>query len=363
MKTKNITFLQFVFLLQGMQLGMGVLSLPSLLAEKAGTDGWISILIAWIINIVFGILIVLVMRQYPEDTLPDLLVRLFGRIVGKLLLLLVILHFALFCWSILASTVVFIKTWFLPYTAPVFLILLFAIPTYMIAGKDLQIVGRYCEVVFYLTIGMSLIALIPLKDSYFIHLLPVLKMGWLPILKSVPTTTYSFMGYEILYLIYPYLRRKDLAVQGVVMANTITMLIYLFITLICFAYFSPDEIMQYNQPTLNLLRIIEFRFLERLDLIYLAGYLFIVSTAWIPYTYGVAFSASKFLGRPSHRPFVVLFIIVTALLIYQTIPSWNQTELWTRWAVRLGSMIVYILPVFLLMYIGLYRLFFRGKQI
>ncbi|CAH0121765.1 MULTISPECIES: endospore germination permease [unclassified Paenibacillus] len=360
MKNVKITFMQYTLLIHGAAVGMGVLSLPRLVAEKAGTDGWISILLAWLAHLFFGILIVLVMSKYPQDSLPELLVRLFGRFLGKLLLIPIVAYFAFFSWSILVNSILFIKSWFFPMTPAVYIMILFAVPTYIIVAKNLQIVGRYAEIVFYLTIWMSLILLIPLRDGQLIHLLPVWKSGLGPILDGVTVTTNSIVGYEIVYFIYPYLTKKEWAVRGVVLANTLTMLVYLFITLICFVYFSPNEITEYNQPVLNLLKVIEFRFLERFDMIYLAVYLIVVSTAWTPYLFGAAFGTARLFGSRNHGPAVALFLIAMIVMSYVLQPSWAESERWTSWAVKGAYIVVCALPVFLFLYIMLHRKLVRS---
>lgn len=334
---------------------MGVLSLPRLLAEKAGTDGWISIILAWLANLFFGILIVLVMSKYPQDSLPELFVRLFGRILGKLLLIPIVAYFAFFSWSILVNSILFIKTWFLPLTPAVYIMILFAVPTYIIVAKNLQIMGRYTEIVFYLTVWMSLILLIPMRDGQLIHLLPVWKTGLGPVLEGVPVTTNSFVGFEIVYFIYPYLTKKEWAVRGVVLANTLTVFVYLFITLICFIYYSPNEITEYNQPVLNLLKMIEFRFLERFDMIYLAVYLFVVSTAWTPYFFGAAFGTARLFDSQNHGPAVVFFLLAMIVMSYILQPSWEESETWTSWVTKAAYVVVYALPVFLFPYVTLHR--------
>ena len=77
-KKNQITFFQYIFLIHGVQLGVGILTLPSELAEKAGTDGWISIIIGWFISTLAGLLIVQVMKKYPNGTIIDLLTHYFG---------------------------------------------------------------------------------------------------------------------------------------------------------------------------------------------------------------------------------------------------------------------------------------------
>lgn len=40
----KITLMQYILLIHGIQMGIGILTLPRELAEKSGTDGWIAII-------------------------------------------------------------------------------------------------------------------------------------------------------------------------------------------------------------------------------------------------------------------------------------------------------------------------------
>ncbi|MDZ7542978.1 GerAB/ArcD/ProY family transporter, partial [Clostridium perfringens] len=144
----DITFMQFVFIIHGTQVGIGMFALPKFLAEQAGTDGWISLVLGWLINVIAGIIIVLIFRRYPDDTLADLTIRLFGTFIGKVLLIPYILYFAFFTYSLLTLTMLYVKQWFLPLTPDYLVMILLAIPGFFIAGKGIRILGRYCELVF-----------------------------------------------------------------------------------------------------------------------------------------------------------------------------------------------------------------------
>ncbi|MGG3871049.1 GerAB/ArcD/ProY family transporter [Brevibacillus laterosporus] len=351
----RISFMQYTLLIHGIQVATSVLSLPRQLAEIASTDGWIALVLSWLVNLILSIIMVAVMAQYPEDTFFQLLERLFGKIISKLLIALITLHFAFSAWSTFVSTLLYIKAWFLPMTLIPFIMLVIVIPAYITARKHILAIARYCEVVFFLTIWMAPVLLIPLREGYFIHLLPVIKEGWEPILQAMPTTTKAYLGFEILFIIYPYLRRKDLAVHGIVLGNTLTMLIYVFSTLVCFIFFSPEEILDYNQPVLNLLKLIEFRFLERFDIIFLAIYLFVISTSLIPFIYGASVSGASLFGTKKHGPYALAICIGTVLIASWLKPSWIESLRWNQWASYLGLIVSYLLPVLLYLYIKVYQ--------
>lgn len=85
-------------------------------------------------------------------------------------------------------------------------------------------------------------------------------------------------------------QNKRKASAGIVISYTLAMLMYLFITVICFVYFGPDGIMDYNEPTINVLKAIEFKFIARIEVLFIAFYLLIFSLSWIPTMYMSVFA-------------------------------------------------------------------------
>ncbi|MFC5404080.1 GerAB/ArcD/ProY family transporter [Cohnella soli] len=356
--TRNgITLMQYVLLLHAAQVGTGVFSMPRQLAETSGTDGWICLLIAWAINGLVGWLMILSFRKYPDLELPDLLKHLFGKWLGKLLLLPIIAYFAYFSWITMINAMLYIRSWFLIQTPEYVTVFLFAIPSYMILVHGPRILSRYAELVFYLTMWMPLILLVPMNDARWIHLLPVLKEGWKPVMDGLGNTLYSFSGFEILPFFYPYLQKKQYAVHGMLVANTLTVLFYLFVTIVCFMFFPPDGITTLNQPLLTLMKNIEFRFLERFDMIFLALYLFVVSKAWLPFVYCSLRSVSSLIGINPNRTLVALYLGLVIFSMYLLQPTWNDAENWQKPIVNAEKIVLIVLPVALYFYvIGLERI-------
>ncbi|MEH7333591.1 endospore germination permease [Neobacillus drentensis] len=355
----EITLMQYIFLINGTQVGTGVLSLPRILAEKAGTDGWIAILIGWFCSVAASIFLVKAAAKYPEDTLYEILIRFFGKILGKALVLIYMFYFAFYAWTILVNACLYIKAWFLPKTPDYIILLLFSIPTFFVARNGLRVLGRYSELSFYMVMWIPLFLLIPLKDGNWLHFLPLLKEGWRPVLSAVPTTVFSFLGFEVAFFLYPFLQKKQHAVLGITIANTLTMLFYVFVTFVCFAYFSPDGIIEFNQPVLNLLKLIEFRFLERFDMVLLAVYLIVVSTAWMPCVYFAAFCSSQLLGKQDHSNYVTILLLIIIGLVFWLDPTWIESEGWQKMVTKGGLLLAFAAPPFLWVYSWIYEKFRR----
>src|SRR5688572_951061 len=104
------------------------------------------------------------------------------------------------------------------------------------------------------------------------------------------------------------------------------MLVYLLVTFTCLMVFSPDEIKLYNEPGISVLKIVEFPFLERFEVLFLSLYLLLACITWIPFLYCTVYCTSWLVGKKDHSRhlFVVLLLLVILYVFYA--PTFNQND-------------------------------------
>jgi len=350
----EITLMQFILLNFGLQTSVGLLALPRVVADHAGTDGWLAVIAGWILSIAAGLIIVQVMKKHPDGALPDLLSRYFGKWVGKAGAVLFAVYIFYYGYTGLVRTVLYTKVWLLPQTPVYIIMLLLLIPTYAIARNGLRVLGRYAELVIFISLWIPLVYLIPLKDAHWLHLFPVLKEGWQPVVSAVQVIVLSYSGLAAVFVFYPFLRDKRAASAGIVISNTLSMLVFLFVTLVCFVYFSPDEITEYNEPVVNVLKTIEFKFIERVEVLFIAFYLFIFSLAWIPAMYMCVFCTNWLFDKQDHRSHLRLLWLLLAAGSFYFLPTFNQNDIMEKYLIRLAVIVEGVFPVCLLVYIWVY---------
>jgi spore germination protein (amino acid permease) len=341
----RITLMQYIFLIHGVQMGVGVLTLPRELAEKAGTDGWIAIIISWSISTLASLLIIQIMKKHPNGTLLDLLTHYFGKWVGKAGTILFALYFALLAHVIFIREALFIQAWILPHTEVYVTILLLSIPSYLIARKNIKILGRYSELVFFMTLWTVIIYLIPLKNAEWLNLLPVIKEGWFPILKAAKTAIFSFVGFEIAFFLYPFLHKKEKASLGIVIANSLSLLAFLTITIGAFAFFSPDEITAYNEPTIAKLKVLEFKFIERLEIVFFSFYLFVMSTTVLPLMYLTIFCTTRLTGKQNNNRHLFLLLLIEGIYVILFPPTLDQNTVLQQITEKFSLLLAFAFPL------------------
>ncbi|GED17223.1 GerAB/ArcD/ProY family transporter [Aneurinibacillus migulanus] len=353
-KKREVTLLQYILGINAAQVGTSILRLPADLAQVASTDGWISIFVGWIISLIVSLCMVGVMAKYPGATIYDMLTRYLGKWLGRTWII-IWMASALFTAVIICYRVVgIIKVFILSDTSHFLLALIFLIPVYMVLQGGIRILARYSEFIFFFTLWLPILLLIPLKDAKWIYILPVLKEGWLPILHAVPLTLTSFIGFEMAWILYPYLKSKQSAAKGIIIANGITLLVYLQITLSCFLYFSPDEIPEFLWPTLALVKPIQFPFLERFEIVFLSFYTLIFSAVILPFLFIVTENINYLFNKQNWQlpAYILPLLLLFSFLIYR--PDYNQVQVMSKWWSREAYIVSYAFPVLFFLYVTLY---------
>lgn len=347
----KLSTLQFIFLIVGAQVKTGILTLPRDLAEVSGTDGWISLLAAWLISLVMGFFIIHTAKKHPDDTLFDLLTRYFGPWIGNLFVL-ALVGFSFFIVLVVANINVHIFLLFaLPHASNYGLMALLLLPLYMVLKNGLNVAGRYNELLFYMLCWMPLFLLVPLKHGHLLNLLPVLKDGWNPVWHGMSTAMFSFYGFELAYLFYPFLANKKAALKGLVIANSITLVTYLFFTFVCYIYFSPDEIKEYKWPPLIELQSIEFSFVERFEVVFLPFFLMVYFTTLIPYLFKSVHGLTRIFHKQDHKPILRVLIVCILLLSIFYSPSYTDLEKYFDWWGYVAIIICFFFPPLFWLYV------------
>ncbi|MFD2611256.1 GerAB/ArcD/ProY family transporter [Paenibacillus gansuensis] len=354
-KKEQITFKQFVFYIYKTQIGIGVLTLPRIVAEEASTDGWISILISWGVTLLIGIFIIGLLRRFPGHTLYEILPKLFGKVAGSALTLLWVVYSLFSAGVVLFTMVYIIQVWILRNTHFVVLVITYLLPIYLIAKQRLQVQTRFAEFVYISTLWMPPLLFFSLRDANVLNILPIGKEGIGNVLKAVPYTLAPLLGFEGAYFLQPYLKDRSKALKGVTLAVSMAAVLYLFVVIISFLCFNENEIQDYFWPTLQLLKAITLPFIERFEIVFLAFYLTIVAQTIIPYLYYSAAGCSSLLKLRDHKwpLFAAVILLIILSLSYepdeQIISRLGSIQNWV------GMGMAYAFPILIWLFAVLFK--------
>lgn len=300
MQTGQLTSRQFIFAVYKTQVGVGILTLPRELAEKSGTAGFLTMFITWGMSIAVSFFIIRSMRKFPGLSFNEVLARIFGRAAGWGLSALWSFYSFFAAFTIILSTINLIQVWILQEIAAYKLAFLFLLPLYMVCRHTEAVVGRFAEFVFLSTMWLYPMLFFALKGANILNILPIFRDGPGAVLAGVSVAVVPYLGLEAALFLYPRHQDPKRAFRDLAVANSMSTLLYVAVTVISFVFFDNDQIKQHIWPTLELLKTVKFAFLERFEIVFLPFYLMVILYTPLAYLFIGARTAAALFRRPSH---------------------------------------------------------------
>ncbi|MDQ0219892.1 spore gernimation protein [Peribacillus cavernae] len=261
-------FLVF-FLVHSTQLGVGVLSFQRDIAEFAGQDSWITVIVSGIIVHVLIWMIYTILNK-EKSSLIVIHQNVFGKWLGGLINILFILHFLVISIVVLRTFIEVVQVWMFPSLRTLPLALVYLCSVYYVVSSGFRTVTGVCFIGVIFSLFLIVTFLAPWEFSTLRNLLPVYDHSFKEMANSIKEMTFPFIGFEFLLMYYPFIQKPKTSQKWAHYGNLATMAIYLILMLTALVYFEQEHLLRTSWPTLTMWKIINFSFLERFELIGIA---------------------------------------------------------------------------------------------
>jgi spore germination protein AB len=334
------------FVIAGIQIGVGIIGAPKFVFAEAERDSWLAILIGFLFMcIVVGVMF-FILNQYENADYFGIHVDLFGKWIGKFLGTLIIIYLGASFLSILMTYIQVVQI-FLYHGLANWIIatLIMILVLYTVFGGIRVVVG-VTFVFFIITFSLLSVLYDPLFRLNMYNYLPMFQASLPELLKGAKATAYTFAGFEILMIVYPFVSNKRKAKLPVYLGLTFTTLIFIFITMLSIGYFSAKGLKNIDWALLILVKSASFTFLERLDYIVVIAWLMVIIPNLVLLMWAIAYGMKrlyKFQQRKTHYVFTAIILFAVNYFQY----GHEITKL-TDFIARTGFWIVYIYPLLLL---------------
>lgn len=348
------------FIIHGAQVGVGIQGFQRIIYIDARQDAWISVLIAGIATHIVTFCMIKTLEIYGSNDLYGIQIDIFGKWIGNLFNLMYIVYCFVACFSVLRNYIEVIQAWLFPSIGTWFLsATLLIIIIYAFTGGLRVIVG-----VSFFSIILSLWILpmlaFPLKYSTAESLFPILENDFRSILKGAHSMTFTIIGFEILNIVYPFIKDKEKIRKPVHLGLLLSTSIYLAVMLVSITYYSEGKLVKTIWATLTLFSFISFPFVERFEFIAVCFWMIIILPNMCFYLWAAYRGATR-LWNISGVKFVWLFsfFIFICSLVIQT-----RTQINTMNTIfgKVAFYVVFVYPI-LLWPIALLKKNFTSKKV
>ena len=307
----------FIFVVSG-QIGFGILSMASILAEDVGHDGWIAIVLAGMITALSICLIVATLKRFNNLSIIEINNIIFGKYIGRFLSILTIAYLTYGAVLMLRNFSDIIRMSALRLTPPLVITSFIIIPIVYLSWYGLKYICRYSTLKIILVILVVIYYLLLMKYFRFTFLQPIGAAGIKKIVKVSFSPFTSFIGYELLTFIYPYVKNKKTLLRSALYANAFTVVFYVITVAFTTGFFGEIMLKQLVYPIFSLARAYRAPVFERLDLFFISLWFPIMISTVLVY-YFCAYNSLKRLfnienNKPKSKILIWCFTIMVILL-------------------------------------------------
>lgn len=327
------------------QIAVGIHGFQRIIMKDATHDAWISILLSFVFSHFIVYVMFKTLEIYSTNDLYGIQQDLFGKYLGNLLNFLYVIYVSFAFFTVLKNYTEVINTWVFPNLPQTFVSgTLLILVIYSFTG-GLRVMIGVCFISVVSTVWMLLLLLFPLEYAHYNHLLPVLSNDFVSILKGAYSMTFTIVGFEIINILYPFVKEKNKAQKYVHFGLLFTCFVYVFVMLVTIVYFSNEQVEKTIWALLTLFSIIKLPFIERIEIIIICYWLIII----LPNLCLFSWSAYRGIDRIKTikgTTFIWIFSIII-FLISMPVQSRHDINKINNFFSNLAFYIVFIYPLLL----------------
>ena len=315
-KKEIISTNQFVWLLFTIITSFTTLQIPGLLMFHAKTDAWISIILAWIFDVLLAMIYAYMGIRFPHENFVQysitILGKFFGRVVGIMfpIFFLMVTSVLMRAISVLISNTILRKT---PMTVILFSGYIFI--AYAVK-KGIEVIARASELLGPIYLLSFIILFMLVAPEVKLHRLrPILAEGFYPAFSG-SIFILAFIGICIIMGMYiPICNRIENGFLAKFIAVTLGATVISSLVIFCICTFGKEQAGNMINPGLMLARMIKIgSSIEHVEVIWFivaieAGLMASVSMIWAS-----SLGISQIIGLSSHKPIILPVALLAAVL-------------------------------------------------
>ncbi|EYE89873.1 hypothetical protein Q428_00380 [Fervidicella metallireducens AeB] len=301
-------------------LGVGILTLPASVVKAAENDAWLVTLVSGLLSLIFIYLMCKVGEKYSQYGYVGTLKKLFGGFLGTLIGLVTFVHFLVFTAIELRIFGETTKLYLLTNTPLEFIILPLLLIAAVHARAGIEPIVRFFEFITPMVLFVLIIfILLFLPKSDYSNLRPFFSQEPIKYLKSIDQTIFAYAGYEILMVIFPFIRKPKEVRKPAIIAMLFITLLYTLVIIQVLARFGVKETQSLIYPTMTLVKSSDVpgAFIERTEGLMMALWILFIYTSVISFVYGLSVVGADVLKQRERKHIISLSLPLVYLIALQ----------------------------------------------
>lgn len=326
------------------------LILPRITTEIADQNGWLLVIGATCLLILYGYIITTLGKMFPDKTIVEYSSDIISRPLGILLSLALVIKLIIFVSFEIRLFGELVKQTLLN-TTPIEIIMIVMMFTVVyLTRKGYEARARIGELIVFLAlIPIIIVLLFALPEIKLDRLAPFFTLEYKDFFIGSLWISIMMTGVELLYIAIPYLRKPKYVTKAVVQSIIFVGVLSLIIDVITIGVFGPSETARQIWPVMTIMQVIELpgAFIARQDALMMSFWILTTFALINCYIFFISILLSRIFRtqKANWLNLMVLPIIYVISLIPNNVP---QTFQMMRTMIKYTG-IIFVLPVPLLL--------------
>ncbi len=359
---ESLDSFHIILLTYQIQSGVVLFSLPGLLAEHFGTNGWIITLFLSSIVMV-NIFVISLAYKYSKGTSIWVVLE---DTFSKIILYPFYLGLAV-VWSILGCMVgkkyiLLFQMLSFPTTNPMMFKVAMDVLAFLLLIKGLYNISKSATIIFILTVWIVFLEVFHIPEIELSRYTTFFLQGGTDWVKGLLDGYSAFLGYELAILFFPYVTKESKLIRSVYIGNLVTTFVYLTVMIVCFGFYSYQQLAHMLYPVLDLLAFIQLPFMARIENILFTTFFLKTLVTTVLY-FWAAQQALKRIFKKSNEKMISLGIIIFTFIIAFFPRVITEVDLWLTNLAYIETVIAFVLPLIVLSALFIQKLKRKGKDV
>lgn len=284
--------------------------------KYSGRDAWLSVLLAYIIAALDGLILISLGRRFPQKTFIQCLPVVLGKFIGKLAGLYYILGFWLMAPIIMRDLLETLRPFF-PFTPLSILNILMSILTIYVMRNGFEVFARTTELFMPIIIILIISSLcLNLPNENFSNILPFLENGFMPILKS-QVFLFPFAVETVLFMALwlPCLNVIKESKKALLIGMSISAILLMLLTIVIIGFTGTNMTTKLINPLHYLSRYISVtNFISGFDAGFIALWMLSSYTELLVFYYPEIVGLAQWLNLKDYKSLIMPMVAINAAL-------------------------------------------------
>ncbi|WP_053360726.1 GerAB/ArcD/ProY family transporter [Bacillus sp. FJAT-27251] len=264
------------YLMHSPQTGVVILSFQTDIIKGAGHNAWLSVLATGLLMHVLFLMMLYILKHSSAGNLLSFHRDVFGKFFGGMMNLIMAIYFSILSLYTLYTYIDVLQIWVFDGISSWEFSLLFSFVIFYIVAGGFRVITAvaYWGVVIPSFLLFSLLYLFNYIE--FSYLSPIFDSGWKDYFISAKEAAPLYIGFETVLIFFPFIKGREKASKWGHLGLLYSTFVYTVVSLITFLFFTQEKLKQLAWPTLTMIKIMQFPFLERFEFIFIFTWLLVI---------------------------------------------------------------------------------------